>query len=83
MVSIDDGAVLNLDYTYFTHYIEDRMGFNTLFVTEGLSTGNHILKIKSPLFYEEFKAKGVLNLTFSNEGDYLNYSIPFYYSGDG
>jgi len=80
MVSIDDDAVLDLDYTYFTHYIEDRMGFNTIFSTDELNEGNHILKIKSPIFNEEFKTEGVISLTFSNMGDYLNYSIPFYYS---
>jgi hypothetical protein len=79
-VSIDDDEVLNLDYTYFTHYIEDRMGFNTIFSTDELNEGNHILKIKSPIFNEEFKTEGVISLTFSNMGDYLNYSIPFYYS---
>tara|TARA_B110000196_G_C20861243_1_gene527480 strand:+ start:267 stop:692 length:426 start_codon:yes stop_codon:yes gene_type:complete len=81
LVSIDDDAVLDLDYTYFTHYIEDRMGFNTIFSTDELNEGNHILKIKSPTFNEEFKTEGVVSLTFSKMGDYLNYSIPFYYTG--
>ena len=72
LVFIDDEAVLDLDYTYFTHYIEDRMGFNTIFAIEGLSKGNHILEIKTPIYKEEFKAKGIVNLTFSNEGDNLN-----------
>ena len=80
LVSIDDDAVLNLDYTYFTHYIENRKGFNTIFLTDGLSKGNHILKIKSPVFYEEFKTKGVIEFYAETEG-YLNYSIPFYYTG--
>ena len=81
LVSIDDGPTLDLDYTYFTHYVEGRKGFNTIFIINGLKKGNHILKIESPDFHEEFKTKGVVRLSI-NSADFLNYSIPFYYSGN-
>jgi len=57
LVSIDDDAILDLDYTYFTHYIEDRMGFNTIFATEGLSKGNHVLEINSPFITRNLNLK--------------------------
>ena len=61
LVSIDDDEVLDLDYTYFTHYIEDRMGFNTIFATDGLNKGNHVLEIKSPIYKQQFGSKGVID----------------------
>jgi hypothetical protein len=80
LVSIDDEGVLDLDYTYFTHYIEDRMGFNTIFAIDELNKGSHVLKIKSPIYKQEFGSKGVIDLSIWDE-DELSYLIPFYYTG--
>ena len=78
LVSIDDDEVLDLDYTYFTHYIEDRMGFNTIFSIDGLTEGKHVLKIKSPIFKEELGSRGAIEYKTSYY-DELDYSIPFYH----
>jgi|GEM_PF-2191209 len=80
LVSIDDRVVLNLEYSFFTHYIEDRMGFNTIFSIDGLKVGGHVLKIKSPIYNEEFGSKGVIEFKITNSGE-LDYIIPFYYMG--
>ena len=52
LISIDDDMVLDLDYKYFMHYIEDRMGFNTIIATNGLNNNGALLSSTSSCLYK-------------------------------